>query len=168
LIHIKASAVGDLLVRADMDQDDAMTTAEQTSEAAPIETTLYELAGGEAMVRRLADRFYEIMDSDPAARTIRAMHAEDLMPIRQLLFEYLSGWFGGPQLYFDRPEHRCIVSAHRPFAIGEAERDAWMTCMRKAMFDCELPAELQVLLDEAFLRMATVFSRAHGAAVRTP
>jgi hemoglobin len=141
-----------------MDQDDAMTTAEQTSEAPPIETTFYELAGGEAMVRRLADRFYEIMDTDPGAAGIRAMHGEDLMPIRQLLFEFLSGWLGGPTLYFDRPEHRCIMSAHRPFAIGEAERDAWMTCMRKAMFDCELPAELQVLFDQAFLRMATAFS----------
>ena len=134
-------------------------TINSTDAASPIEeTTLYELVGGEAEVRRLADRFYEVMDTDPRARRIRAMHGADLAPIRQLLFEFLSGWLGGPTLYFDRPEHRCIMSAHRPFAIGEAEREEWMMCMRMAMFDCELPAELQVLLDQGFLRMATAFS----------
>ena len=138
----------------------ADTEADAPSESGITEATLYELIGGEAAVRQLADRFYQIMDTDPAAARVRAMHGADLAPIRQLLFEYLSGWLGGPHLYFDRPEHRCIVSAHRPFTIGEAERDEWMMCMRKAMFDCELPAELQVVLDEAFLRMAGVF-RSH-------
>src|SRR5579871_2654274 len=103
-----------------------MTTVEPTSEAAKSQVTPYELIGGEAAVRRLADRFYEIMDTDPAAARIRAMHADDLIPIRQLLFEFLSGWLGGPQLYFRRAEHRCIMSAHRPYAIGETERDQWM------------------------------------------
>lgn len=130
-----------------------MPTA-STSEAPTTKTTPYDLIGGEAVVRRLADRFYEIMDTDPGARRIRAMHGEDLGPIRQLLFEFLSGWLGGPALYFNRPEHRCIMSAHRPYALGEAERDEWMMCMRTAMTDCELSAEMRGLLDQAFSRMA--------------
>jgi len=131
-----------------------MTAVEATSEASSTKATPYDLVGGEATVRRLADRFYEIMDSDPGARRVRAMHGEDLGPIRQLLFEFLSGWLGGPALYFNRPEHRCVMSAHRPYPIGEAERDEWMTCMRRAMDECELPAEMRALLDQAFLRMA--------------
>lgn len=134
-----------------------MTTAESTSEAPKIEVTPYELIGGEATVRRLADRFYEIMDSDPGASHIRAMHERDLAPIRQILFEFLSGWLGGPPLYFNRPEHRCIMSAHRAYEIGDVERDEWMMCMRTAMDDCELPAEMRALLDQAFLRMANAF-----------
>ena len=130
-----------------------MPTA-STSEAPTTKTTPYDLIGGEAVVRRLADRFYEVMDTDPGARRIRAMHGEDLGPIRQLLFEFLSGWLGGPALYFNGPEHRCIMSAHRPYAIGEAERDEWMMCMRTAMTDCELSAEMRGLLDQAFSRMA--------------
>ena len=58
-----------------------MPTA-STSEAPTTKTTPYDLIGGEAVVRRLADRFYEIMDTDPGARRIRAMHGEDLGPIR--------------------------------------------------------------------------------------
>lgn len=133
-----------------------MTATDATSDAAIPEATPYELIGGEAVVRRLADRFYEIMDSSPDARRIRAMHGEDLGPIKQMLFEFLSGWLGGPPLYFDRTPHRCIMSAHRPYPIGEAERDEWMTCMRAAMADCDLPEEMRALLDQAFLRMSNV------------
>jgi hemoglobin len=134
-----------------------MTAAEATSKAKATEATPYDLIGGEAVVRRLADRFYEIMDTDPAARRIRAMHGEDLEPIKQLLFEFLSGWLGGPMLYFDRPQRRCIMSAHRPFAIGDVERDEWMACMRTAMDECQLPFDMRALLDQAFLRMANAF-----------
>lgn len=79
----------------------------------------YEMIGGEVAVRRIVDRFYDIMDSAPEAARIRAMHAHDLAPIRERLYEFLSGWLGGPPLYFQRPDHKCIVSAHRAFAIGE-------------------------------------------------
>ena len=130
-----------------------MTATEPTTEAPPAKSAPYDRIGGEATVRRLSDRFYEIMDTDPEARRIRAMHGEDLAPIRQLLFEFLSGWLGGPPIYFNRPEHRCVMSAHRPFAIGEAERDEWMMCMRKAMDECALPAEMRALMDQGFARM---------------
>ncbi len=134
-----------------------MTAAEPSTEAP--KPTPYDLIGGEATVRRLADRFYEIMDTDPGATRIRAMHGADLAPIRQLLFEFLSGWLGGPPIYFNRPEHRCVMSAHRPYAIGEAERDEWMACMRKAMDECALPADMRALLDQGFSRMADAMRR---------
>jgi len=134
-----------------------MTAAETSSEAPTIDATPYDQIGGEATVRRLVDRFYAIMDSDPGASRIRAMHERDLAPIRQLLFEFLSGWLGGPPLYASRPEHRCIMSAHRLYEIGDAERDEWITCMRTAMDDSELPAEMRALLAQAFLRMANAF-----------
>jgi len=134
-----------------------MTAAASTSEAPKTEPTPYELIGGEATVRKLADRFYEIMDTDPGATRIRAMHGDDLGPIRQLLFEFLSGWLGGPPLYFQRSEQRCIMSAHRPYAIGKAERDEWMTCMRRAMDDCAVTGEMRALLDQAFSRMSDHF-----------
>jgi hemoglobin len=131
-----------------------MTAAQASSEDPTIEATPYDLIGGEAAVRRLADRFYAIMDSNPGASRIRAMHEQDLAPIRQLLFEFLSGWLGGPPLYFNRAEHRCIMSAHRPYEIGETERNEWMMCMRAAMDECTLPAEMRALLDQGFSRMA--------------
>ena len=117
----------------------------------------YETIGGEAMVRRIVDRFYDIMDTEPAAAGIRAMHAPDLSPMRDRLFEFLSGWLGGPPLYFQRPDHKCIMSAHRPFAIGNSERDEWMLCMRRALVDSGVPADVRILLDKPLLRMAEAF-----------
>lgn len=109
------------------------------------------------MVRRIADRFYDIMDSTPEAAGIRALHGPDLTAVRQRLFEFLSGWLGGPPLYFQRPDHKCIMSAHRPFPIGTAERDAWMMCMRRALEESGLPADYRGVLEEAFQRMAEAF-----------
>jgi len=135
----------------------AANSADETGDTTVIEATPYELVGGETGVRRLADQFYQVMDEEPGASRIRAMHAADLAPIKQLLFEFLSGWLGGPALYFERPEHRCIMSAHRPFPIGDAEREEWMMCMRRAMFDCDITGDMYALLDQAFLRMANAF-----------
>jgi hemoglobin len=133
-----------------------MTIIEQTAEPAVAQSP-YHMIGGAAAVRRIVDRFYDIMDSDPAAAGIRAMHANDLAPMRDRLFEFLSGWLGGPPLYFKRPDRKCIVSAHRPVAIGEQERDEWMMCMRRAMEDCGVSPEVRTLLDKPFLRMADAF-----------
>jgi len=121
------------------------------------ELTPYEMIGGEAVLRRVVDRFYDIMDNDPAAARIRAMHAADLSPMRERLFEFMSGWLGGPPLYFQRPDHKCIVSAHRPFAIGERERDEWLMCMRRALTEEGAPEEVRKLLDEPLSRVANAF-----------
>jgi len=130
----------------------ASETEQAAAAAATPAATPYDLIGGEMVVRRIVDRFYDIMDSAPEAAGIRAMHAADLGPMRQALFEFLSGWLGGPRSYA-----KCIMSAHRPFAIGDAERDAWMLCMRQALTDSGVTGELYDLLDGAFLRMASAF-----------
>lgn len=131
--------------------------AEQEEVATIEQQTPYDRMGGEATVRKVVNRFYDIMESDPAAATIRAMHAKDLSPMRERLFEFLSGWLGGPPLYFQRPDKNCVVSAHRPYPIGQAERDQWMMCMRRALEDSGVSKELRDLLDPAFYRMADAF-----------
>jgi len=132
-------------------------SAENSAAAVEPEQTPYDMIGGEATVRRIVERFYDIMDSAPEAARIRAMHAADLSPMRERLFEFLSGWLGGPPLYFQRPDHKCIVSAHKAFSIGDAERDEWMMCMRRALEDCAVSEDVRKLLDPAFLRMANAF-----------
>ncbi len=133
-----------------------MSTDNRTHQAEP-DTSPYDRIGGEEALRRIVDRFYDIMDSAPEAAGIRAMHAADLAPMGERLFEFLSGWLGGPSLYHRRADAKCIVSAHRSFAIGAAERDAWMMCMRCALEDCGVAADLRQLLDPALLRMAEAF-----------
>jgi hemoglobin len=78
-------------------------------------------------VRALVERFYDIMDSDPKAATIRALHPQDLTRSQEKLFMFLTGWTGGPQLYMERYGHPFLRRRrHSLFAIGESERDQWM------------------------------------------
>jgi hemoglobin len=109
----------------------------------------YDLIGGEAGVRALVDRFYDIMDTDPAASAIRGLHGADLGPMRQKLFEFMSGWLGGPRLYSS-----CIMSAHRPYTIGTAERDQWLACMRRALEETGATPAVQKMLERPLFVMA--------------
>ena len=95
--------------------------------------SLYESLGGSAAVRRLTDAFYDEMDTAPEAQTIRAMHARDLTSARQKLFEFLSGWLGGPPLYVEKYGHPRLRRRHFPFAIDRAAAEAWMACMDHAL-----------------------------------
>ncbi|WP_028451114.1 group II truncated hemoglobin [Chitinilyticum aquatile] len=114
----------------------------------------YELLGGEAVLRQLVDRFYDIMASDPRAAGIQAMHAADTTLIRQKLFEFLSGWLGGPELFIQKYGHPRLRARHLPFAIGEEERDQWLICMYQAMAEIPMEEGLRSHLEEAFFRTA--------------
>ena len=45
--------------------------------------------------------------------------------------------------------HPMLRARHLPFAIGIAERDAWLGCMKQAMEECELEPELRKWLLQA-------------------
>ncbi|MBI1180344.1 MAG: globin [Alphaproteobacteria bacterium] len=114
----------------------------------------YEMLGGEQGVRALANAFYDAMDSLEDASQIRAMHGEDLGNIKEKLFEYLSGWLGGPALYREKYGTVCLTRPHAPYAIGERERDQWLACMERALRDVEAPEELRQAAKQAFFRIA--------------
>lgn len=116
--------------------------------------THYQRLGGEDIIRRLVDRFYDLMDEDPDYYGIRKMHARDLTEARNKLFMFLSGWTGGPQLYLEKFGHPRLRQRHMPFAIGESERDQWMSCMQRAMDDVGVDEKLRQELTAAFWKTA--------------
>jgi hemoglobin len=116
--------------------------------------TPYQLLGGEQAVRDLADAFYEAMDELPQAETVRAMHAKSLGKMKGILFEYLSGWMGGPPIYHDKHGTVCMTKPHEPFAIGPAERDAWLLCMDKALVTINASNEVIEMLKTPMYRIA--------------
>ena len=96
-------------------------------------TTIYEQLGGEENVRRIVDRFYDLMSELPETKTILALHPDDLTESRDKLFKFLSGFFGGPSLYIEEYGHPMLRARHLPFPIGEEERDQWLLCMNRAL-----------------------------------
>jgi len=95
--------------------------------------TPYELIGGEPAVKQLVHRFYELMDELPEAYAVRQLHPASLAGSEEMLFEYLSGWLGGPNLYIAKKGHPRLRMRHAPYAIGAKERDEWMLCMTQAL-----------------------------------
>ena len=116
--------------------------------------THYQRVGGEEGVRRLVDRFYDLMDQRPELAGIRELHAKSLRASREKLFLFLSGWLGGPQLYVEKHGHPRLRQRHLPFPIGEKERDQWMACMVQAMRDVGVDEGLQQYLQGAFWKVA--------------
>ena len=110
--------------------------------------TPFELLGGDAGVRRLVDRFYDLVDSAPEARTIRALHATSLKASREKLYLYLTTWTGGPPIYTERYGHPRLRMRHFPFRIGARERDEWLWCMDRALNEHDMPDELREQLRE--------------------
>ncbi|HSJ65571.1 MAG TPA: group II truncated hemoglobin [Gemmatimonadaceae bacterium] len=109
-------------------------------------STPYEQLGGESGVRRLVDRFYDLMDSSPEAANVRALHAKSLKASREKLFLFLTGWTGGPPVYMERFGHPRLRMRHFPFAIGTRERDEWLWCMDRALDAHDMPDELRAHL----------------------
>jgi len=127
----------------------SQTQTSQTQTSA----TPYELIGGAAAVQRLVNAFYDEMETSPEATTLRAMHAVDLMPMRHTLFEFLSGWLGGPRTYFERSNARCLMSAHADLAIEPDAANQWLRCMRRALRQIDISGETLAFMDNAFTRV---------------
>ncbi|MGO9356159.1 MAG: group II truncated hemoglobin [Xanthobacteraceae bacterium] len=98
-----------------------------------VQISMFDRIGGAVAVDRLVEAFYRRMDTLPEAKTIRAMHASNLGSIKTVLKRYLSEWTGGPKLYSPEKGHPRLRQRHMGFAIGNAERDAWLACMAGAL-----------------------------------
>ncbi|MDD4882384.1 MAG: group II truncated hemoglobin [Gallionellaceae bacterium] len=116
--------------------------------------THYERIGGEAKIRSLVDAFYRHMDELPEAYGVRKMHAEDLSGSRQKLFDFLSGWMGGPQLFVEKHGQPMLRRRHLHFTIGDTERDQWLMCMKMALTDVIESEPLRDELYTAFVKVA--------------
>ncbi|MCA9294238.1 MAG: group II truncated hemoglobin [Phycisphaerales bacterium] len=111
----------------------------------------YDAIGGDAGVRGLVDAFYDRVAHDPL---MRAMHKPDLTEAREKLFEFLSGWLGGPQLYIERHGHPRLRMRHMPFPIDDAAVEAWLACMHGAMKDRQITGPLYSFLSSRFTHTA--------------
>ena len=125
-------------------------------------TTPFELLGGEAGVQALVDRFYDLMDLEPAYAVLRGVHGSDLHPARQKLFWFLCGWLGGPSHYIERFGHPRLRARHLPFSIGQIERDQWLACMYQAMQECGVEPALRERLKDSFFQTADWMRNAPG------
>jgi hemoglobin len=115
--------------------------------------TPYQRIGGDAAIRRLVDRFYELMDELPETYAARKIHPTDLTESGNKLFDYLSGWLGGPQRYVEKYGHPMLRRRHLPYAIGPEELDQWLLCMQLALAETVTDDALRSALFAQFVQL---------------
>lgn len=125
----------------------------------PVGGNFYELVGGQATFKAIADKFYEGVATD---EILRPMYPEeDLGPAAQRLQLFLEQYWGGPTTYQDLRGHPRLRMRHAPFKINPLARDRWLLHMRAAVDSLGLPplqeAELWAYLDRAATAMLNTY-----------
>jgi hemoglobin len=124
---------------------------------AQLARTPYDMIGGTAPIQEIVDLFYELMETDPAYAELRALHAEDLSPMRASLTAFLAAWMGGPRDWFEQRPGKCLMSAHKGVTISPETARQWAEAMRRAIesssVDRGFGAKLASALGDLALRM---------------
>lgn len=116
--------------------------------------TAYEQLGGEVVLRKLTQRFYEIMDTVEDFKELRAMHPGNIQSSEEKLFLFLSGWLGGPNLFMEKYGHPRLRARHMPFKIDIEARNQWVMCMVQAFDDLKISEPLRSELLHSLLKLA--------------
>jgi hemoglobin len=129
----------------------------------PSDTPYHRL--GEEACRRLAARFYDVMDErEPALVAIHEQEpAGQVSPGSRARFaEFLVEWLGGPKGYSTVHGHPRLRMRHARVRVDAAQRDAWLRCMRAAMDEVVSDAEVRAFLDLRFTELADFLRNAEG------
>lgn len=137
-----------------------------TTEWTPtIDDQPFDRLGGEATVRSISDRFYDIMDAEePELARLHPLdeqgrvHPEN----RERFALFLVGWLGGPQEYIERHGHPRLRMRHGGVGVNIAMRDAWVRCMTKAMDDVGVQEPVRSFLNARFAHMADFLRNMEG------
>ena len=114
---------------------------------------VFEAAGGEETFRLLVERFYGRVADDPLLRPIYP--EADLSNATERLTLFLIQYWGGPSTYNEQRGHPRLRMRHHPFAIGQAERDAWLGHMTAAVDSLDLSPPLRKALLDYFETAST-------------
>ena len=117
-------------VEGDFGQPTRVILRGSLREATEAPPTVYKTVGGRRFFDDLVDRFYDAVEGDPL---LRPMYPRDLRRSRERLAGFLAQYWGGPPRYSEERGHPRLRMRHMPFAIGPAERDAWMVHMTASL-----------------------------------
>jgi hemoglobin len=122
--------------------------------------TVFEAVGGAATFRTLVERFYALVATDPILRPIYP--DPDLSNATERLTLFLIQYWGGPDTYSATRGHPRLRLRHQPFAIGQAERDAWLRHMTTAVESLDLSPDVRKELLDYFDTASTAMINRPG------
>lgn len=103
-------------------------------------TSALDEIGGEPVLRNLVERFYDLMETDPAAHELHRLHfrGHGLSHTRQAQFEFMSGFLGGRPYYRERFGHMNLRDIHAHVPIREPDAELWLDTFDRALADVGL------------------------------
>ena len=125
----------------------------ESSRTLPSARTFYDEVGGAPVFHALVAHFYAGVRTDPVLAPLYPQDDWDGAEAR--LRGFLEQYWGGPTTYSQERGHPRLRMRHAPFAIGPAERDAWLLHMRAAVESLALSPEQDATL-WGYLEMAAL------------
>ncbi len=119
----------------------------------------YDVLGGAQTFRRLVDRFYAGVATDPVLRPLYP--EDDLGPAAERLRMFLEQYWGGPRDYSAQRGHPRLRMRHAPFRVTLAAHDAWLRHMRDALDELDLAPEAERMLWDYLVMAAGTLVNAH-------
>lgn len=117
-------------------------------------TELYDAIGGEPVITRIVDRFYEGVRLDPILRPLYPDDELDAANWRLRMF--LVQYWGGPSTYSEVQGHPRLRMRHVPFRITELERDAWLGHMVPAIIGVAAETGMADQMRDRFVQYVTM------------
>lgn len=118
------------------------------------DNTPYHVMGGAATIRRMVDAFYPLVQAHPL---LGPLFPEDIQPVRDKQFLFLTQFFGGPPLYSEQYGHPMMRARHLPFEITPQRAEAWLSCMKQALETIGMEPELRAFVLDRLRGPATHF-----------
>ncbi|MBM7659741.1 hemoglobin [Bacillus mesophilus] len=102
--------------------------------------TPFQAIGGEEVISRLVDAFYNRVARHP---DLKPIFPEDLKETARKQKQFLTQYLGGPALYTEEHGHPMLRARHLPFEITPTRAKAWIACMDEAMDEIGLEGDLR-------------------------
>ena len=126
--------------------------------------TMIDRIGGEARVRAMVERFYDLIETVPQGRTIMEMHLKGhgLAHVRPEQFEFLCGFFGGRRYYHEKHGHMNLREIHDHVEIRARDAEDWLELMEQAMAETGVPQPEAKQIMATFRRAALSLVNVEG------
>ncbi len=105
--------------------------------------SLYEMLGGGETIRSIVEAFYPRVQRNPL---LGPLFPEDIDPVMEKQYMFLSQFFGGPSLYSDAYGHPMMRARHLPFPVTLERAEAWLSCMGEALTEAGVQEPLRSMV----------------------
>lgn len=92
--------------------------------------SIYDNLGGSEGIRALVEAFYPRVQTNAI---LAPLFPEDILPVMEKQYMFLSQFFGGPALFSEAYGHPMMRARHLKFPITDRHADEWLSCMAGAL-----------------------------------